>query len=245
MMTETVGYALRSAVRTVWAAIRARPKVFVFVGLGVLLLNVFLPPLVLSVVRTPWDYFTFNPWLHNLPKWLLSPEATVGRKVEFVWDLALFWFTAGSLYDEPEWGFYVGVNDVVRWLFVAGLLGTYFALWFHTRAQLTNRGGSWSGGGQGGFVGALVSTLGLSTAPCSVAGCGAPVLPVLGLAFTGLTSGVLATLSTFSRVAGTVMQVGIGLLVLAMAWLGSPRPEKGAPKDRDVRGSHPSVIISS
>ena len=40
-----------------------------------------------------------------------------------------------------------------------------------------------------GIAGALMSILGLSTGPCSVMGCGAPVLPVIGLAFVGLSSG--------------------------------------------------------
>ncbi len=245
MIIQTVWYVFRSALRTVWIAIRTRPHVFVIVALSVFLLNLFLPPVVLSVVRKPWDFFTFNPWLHSLPKWLASPEATIGRKLGFVWDLALFWFTAGSSYDEPEWGFYVGVHDVVRWFFISGLLGTYFALWFSTRAQLASRGRGWRSGGRGGFMGALVSTLGLSTAPCSVAGCGAPILPVLGLAFTGLTSGVLAALSTVSRVAGTVMQVVIGLLVLAMAWFGSPRPQTRAQAGHDVKGSQSNVAMHS
>ncbi len=46
-----------------------------------------------------------------------------------------------------------------------------------------------------GLVGAFAGVLGLSTGPCSVVGCGAPVLPVAGLVFAGLSSGTLALLS--------------------------------------------------
>ena len=60
--------------------------------------------------------------------------------------------------------------------------------------------------------------LGLSTGPCSVVGCGAPVIPVLGLAFTGLTSGTLTLLARVSRVATTLVLVGLTVGVLYLAW---------------------------
>ncbi len=209
---------LRSALRQIWRAIRARPKVFLAVLVAVFALNLFLPPLVLSLVRKPWDYFTFNPWLPQLPHWLVSSEATLWRKVTFLWDLALFWFIADSPYDAPEWGFSVSIRDLLRWLFVSGLFGAYFALWAYVRARPAGAG-AWRGGRRKGALGAVVSTLGLSTAPCSVMGCGAPVLPVLGLAFQGLTSGVLAGLAMLSLVANVVVQVGMTLVVLTMGRL--------------------------
>lgn len=207
--------ALRGALRQIWWALRARPKVFLVVVVAVFALNLFLPPLVLSLVRKPWDYFTFNPWLRQLPHWVVSPEATLSRKVTFLWDLALFWFIADSPYDAAEWGFAVSVRDLVRWLFVSGLFGAYFALWAYVRARPAGAG-AWRGGRREGALGAVVSTLGLSTAPCSVMGCGAPVLPVLGLAFQGLTSGTLAGLAMLSNVANVVVQVGMTLVVLTM-----------------------------
>ena len=56
----------------------------------------------------------------------------------------------------------------------------------------------------------MTSTLGFSTGGCTVMGCGAPVLPVVGLAFVGLSSGTLALLALVSRVA-------TGLVVLVMS----------------------------
>ncbi len=207
-----------SALRQIWWAIRARPKLFLAVLVAVFALNLFLPPLVLSLVRKPWDYFAFNAWLPQLPHWLVSPEATLRRKVTFLWDLALFWFIADSPYDAPEWGFSVSVRDLVRWLFVSGLFGAYFALWAYIRTRPAGAA-VWRGGRRDGVLGAVVSTLGLSTAPCSVMGCGAPVLPVLGLAFQGLTSGTLAGLAMLSNVANVVVQVGMTLVVLTMGRL--------------------------
>src|SRR2546427_11987206 len=69
-------------------AIRRRAVVFVLVVAAIAALNLVLPPLVLSVARKPYDYFSINPWLHNLPSWLASGEATASRKVDFVWNVA-------------------------------------------------------------------------------------------------------------------------------------------------------------
>src|SRR2546425_150842 len=66
-----------------------------------------------------------------------------------------------------------------------------------------------------GIVGACAGVLGLSTGPCSVVGCGAPVLPVVGLVFAGLSSGTLALLSGASRLLSAVVLVALPLVV---AW---------------------------
>jgi len=205
------------SLRNLWGAIRARPRVFVGVAAAVFLLNLFLPVLVLSVVRKPWDHFSFNPWLSQLPKWLVSPEATIGRKLEFLSKLTLFWFVASSSYYGTEWGFSAGVSDVIRWVFVSSLFGAYFALWSYARSQLSPHGRGWST--HSGVAGGLLSTLGLTAAPCSVVGCGYPVLPVFGLALQGVTSGVLAGLATLSRVASVGLQAGMTVVILVLGAL--------------------------
>ena len=86
--------AVVRVLRGIGRAVRARFKVFAVVALGVFLLDVFLPPLVLSLVRKPWDYFTFNPWLKRLPEYLASATVPLEKKLEFLPNLALFWFTA-------------------------------------------------------------------------------------------------------------------------------------------------------
>jgi len=174
-------------------AIRARPKVFVAVTLGVFVLNLLLPVLVLSLARKPVDSFTVNPWLSRLPEWLASGDVTLTRKVEFLSQLAFAWFSAES--DNPmvgrEWGFIVDVPSLVRIIFTSVLFGAYFALWFHRRDRVTHCGWGPRAGRHGGVVGVLTSVLGFSTGPCSVVGCGVPVLPVVGLAFTGLSTDTL------------------------------------------------------
>ena len=214
-----IARGISGAFATIGRAIRARPLVFAGVALAVVALDIFLPVIVLSVFRKPPDYFTFNPWLRHAPAWALSPTVTLARKVEFLSNVAIFWFIANSPYDEPEWGFSAGIPDIVRWLYMGVVFGAYFALWFYARGRRTTGGWAAAGGGRGGAAGAVFSTLGLFTSPCGVAGCGAPILPVLGLALQGLTSGTLALLAAISHVASLVVLVGTTLAVLALAWL--------------------------
>lgn len=203
------------------AAIRARFKVFAAVAVGVFVLDLFLPLIVLSLTRKPWDYFTFNPWLRRLPEFLLSNDATLQRKLEFLPSLYLFSFSADG-YFGPEWGYTVLVSDLVRFVFMSLLFGAYFALWFHRRDRLARFDWGARTARQGGVVGAVASTLGLSTGPCTVTGCGAPVIPVVGLAFTGLTSGTLALLAELAKVSTGVVLVATTLGVAYLGWLGGP-----------------------
>jgi hypothetical protein len=183
-------------------------------------LDLFLPVAVLTVFRKPFDHFSFNPWLKHAPAWALSPAVPLGRKIEFLTNVALFWFIASSPYDEPEWGFSAGPPDIVRWLYMGAVFGAYFSLWSYARRRGVFGRAAWTArGGSGGTAGAVLSTLGLFTSPCGVAGCGAPILPVLGLALQGLTSGTLALLATISHVASLAVLVGTTLAVLALAWL--------------------------
>ncbi len=218
---------LGGALGATWRAIRARPGLFLGIAAAVILLDLFLPLAVLSVFRKPWDHFSFNPWLVHAPAWALSPHETLARKWEFLSDVSLFWFIASSPYDAAEWGFSVGLRDLGRWLYMAGLFGAYFALWFYARGTLGGWGRAWRGGGRGGFAGAALSTLGLATSPCSVAGCGLPILPVMGLAVQGATSGTLAALTTFSHLATLVVLVGMTLAVVALGWAVHLRGQPG------------------
>ncbi len=208
----------RRVLRATIGAIRARAGLFVLILAAIVTLNLLVPPLVLSAVRKPYDYFSINPWLHNIPSWLRSGEATAGRKVSFLWDAAVLWFVASGQYDEAEWGFTVTVRDFARWILMGVLFGAYFTLWLQRRAQLKISGVAARGrGSHGGVLGALLSTLGFTTMPCSVVGCGAPVLPVVGLALTGLSSGTIALLSGTSRFLVWIVMTGVavGTVVLA------------------------------
>jgi hypothetical protein len=230
-----VGRAIATAARGILAAVRARPLAFLAIASAVFALNVLLPPLVLAATRKPWTYFTFNPWLKKLPEYLVSGE-TLEKKLDFLSRVALFWFTADGPYGVPEWGFAVDTADVLRFVVMALLVGAYGALWLHARQQGRVSGWRASATKSGGVVGAFAGVLGLSTGPCSVVGCGAPVLPVVGLVFTGLSSGTLALLSGASRIGSALVLV---TLTLVVAWLGwqagsgrtdSPRSEAGELK---------------
>ena len=206
---------MRRVVRGIATAVRGRPLVLLGVAAAVVALDVWVPPLVLSAVRKPWSYFTFNPWLTQLPAYLLGP-APLGQKFDFLTRVAIFWFTADGPYGFPEWGFAVDTLDLGRFVVMGLLIGLYVALFLHRRAtaglrrQLVPRGG--------GVVGAFASVLGLSTGPCSVVGCGAPVLPVIGLAFAGLSSAALALLSEASRVLTLVVFTALAVSVASLAW---------------------------
>lgn len=190
-------------------AVGARPGLFAGVALAVLALDLLLPVAVLSLARKPWDYAAFNAWLPSLPGYLVSPDVPLGRKLDFLWDLALVWVVADGPYGAPEWGFSVSVGDLARVTLTGALFGAFFALWAHGR-DLAKAGAcparGWRAGGTAGAVG---SVLGLSTAPCGVVGCGAPVLPVVGLAFEGLSSGTLGLLAGVSRWTTAAVMLGV------------------------------------
>ena len=215
---RSLARGLGGPIATIWRAIRARPWVFLGVALAVIALDIFLPVFVLSTFRKPYDHFSFNPWLAHAPQWALSPAVPLARKVEFLSDVSLFWFIASSPYDAPEWGFSVGMQDLIRFLYMGLIFGAYFALWSYARG-LRSGGVVGQGGPRGGFTGAMLSTMGLFTSPCSVAGCGAPVLPVLGLTLQGLTSGTLAALTSLSQLVSQIVLYGVTLAVGVLAWI--------------------------
>jgi hypothetical protein len=205
-----VGEALRGA----WTALAAHPGVFASVTLAVAALNVLAPIAILSAVRKPFDYYSFNPWLKRLPEYLGSDEVSLGEKLQKLPDLALFWFSAGSTYGGAEWGYAVDVSDVGRILLVSALFGLYFALWRRYRDLALGKVKALR---RGGLAGAAATLFGVSTGACSVSGCGAPILPVLALAFVGLESGTLHFLAESSRVATPAL---LAVLLLAVGYLG-------------------------
>lgn len=231
--------AVTTALRGIGAAVRERPATVLGVVGAVFALHVFLPPLVLAVARKPWTYFAFNPWLSRLPEYLAS-SAPLEQKLDFLSRVALFWFTADGPYGFPEWGFAVDTMDLARFLAMSLLVGAYFALVLYRREQ--GRLAGWRAGTSraGGIVGAFAGVLGLSTGPCSVVGCGAPVLPVVGLVFAGLSSGTLALLSGASRVLSAVVLVALTLVV---AWLGWQAGQRGEDHPRSGRNNTTSFSL--
>ena len=205
-------------IRGVREAIRAHPRMFVGVAAGVVAMSILGPVLVLSLARRPVDYFTFNPWLKRLPAYVVSSTVPLEQKLEKLPALALFWFSSDSPYGGTDWGFAVDVTDAGRILLLAGLFGAYFALLAHGRAGRAPSAAGALATRRSGVAGMLASVVGLSTGPCSVMGCGAPVLPVVGLAFAGLSSGTLAFLAGLSRVGTAVMFVALVGAVVTLGW---------------------------
>jgi hypothetical protein len=210
------------------AAISTRPTIFAAVSLSVFVLDVFLPPVFLSIARKPWDYFAFNPWLWKLPEYLASSDVSLQSKLEFLPNLALFWFSANDRIGFVEWGFSVDVSDLLRFVFTSFIVGAYFALWFYHRDQVLQSGWTGENSRRVGIAGALTSILGLSTGPCSVMGCGAPVLPVIGLAFAGLSSETLKLLAGLSKVSIAVVLFVMTLGVAYFGWTVRVHSETGS-----------------
>jgi hypothetical protein len=215
-------------------ALRSRPQVFVVMATGLFALDLFLPPAMLSIVRKPFDYFAFNAWLPALPGYLFASDVSLHSKLDFLPNLALFWFSADSAYGGVDWGFAVTVSDLLRILLLSLLFGLYFALVFHCRNL--PRATGWSPR-RSGAAGALASVLGLSTGGCTVMGCGAPVIPVVGLAFVGLSSGTLALLAEVSRVATTFVFVAVALAVIYLGWLTGQSATSGGESGPSIRAA--------
>jgi hypothetical protein len=208
---------LRVTLGGIATAIRGRPRAFGAVALGVFMFNLAAPPVILSIARKPVDFFTFNPWLSRLPEYLASSEDPLTKKLAFLSNMAIAWFSADNPVEGVEWGFIVDVPSLMRIVFTSFIFGAYFALWYYRRDQLGQCGWGTRASRQGGMAGALTSVLGLTTGPCTVAGCGVPVLPVVGLAFTGVSSSTLAFFATLARVGIAVVLFGMSL---GVAWLG-------------------------
>ena len=217
--------------KAIGVALSAHPGVFASVTAAVAALNILAPVAILSAARSPFDYFTFNPWLKRLPEYLASADVTLAEKLGKLPDLALFWFSANAAYGGAEWGFAVDVTDLARIVLISALFGLYFALWLRYRDLALGGAHVASGLRGGGIAGAAASLLGLSTGACSVTGCGAPVLPVLGLAFVGLESGTLHFLSQTSRIATMAL---FAVAVLAVAYLGYMTSRRQAQIDRTL-----------
>jgi hypothetical protein len=197
-------------------AVGSRPWLFVWVALGVFALDIFVPPLVLSIARKPVTSFTINPLLSTLPEYLTSGPGVFEERLTKVWGLALFWFSSDGQFG-IEWGFAVTPADLARFVFMSLLVAAYFALWLERRARVATVWGA-RASSSGGVLGALGGIFGLTTGGCTVMGCGAPVLPVIGLAFAGLSSTTIKWMSELSTIGTTAVLVGLGSAVLWLSW---------------------------
>ena len=203
-------HAVALTFRGIATAIRARWKTVLGVTAIVSIFNLAAPVAILSIARRPADYFTFNPWLSRLPEYLRSEEP-LGKKLSFLSNMAIAWVSADNHVEGIDWGFIIDVPTLLQILVTSLVFGTYFALWSYAR------GPGFRAARPAGVAGAVTTVFGLTTGPCTLAGCGVPVLPVVGLAFTGLTSGTLVLMTLLSRLS---LAVVLSAMTLAVLWLG-------------------------
>ena len=209
-----IGVGLRSGKRVVFAVTGA---VFVF--------NLVAPVAILSIARRPPDFITFNPWLSRLPEYLASEEP-LAKKLSFLSQMAIAWVSADNKVEGIDWGFVVDVPTLARIVLASLVFGAYFALWSYRRRQ----GAGLKAARPAGVAGAVTSVFGLTTGPCTLAGCGVPVLPVVGLAFTGLSTATLTMLTMLSRLSFVVILSLMGLAVVWFGWrIGQPAGEGALP----------------
>jgi len=227
-MVQRALTGIAQTLRGIGAALRSQRKVLWGVVAAVSLFNLAAPVLILSVARRPPDFITFNPWLRRLPEYLVSDEP-LGKKLSFLSNMAIGWVSADNGGEGIEWGFIVDTPTLVRILLTSLVFGSFFALWFYRRQQGAACGVAFKAARPAGVAGAVTSVLGLTTGPCTLAGCGVPVLPVLGLAFTGLSSGTLTLFSEASRISILVVLCLMSIAVLWLGWRAGSTTPGGAP----------------
>jgi hypothetical protein len=189
--------------------------------------NLVAPVAILSLARRPFDFFTFNPWLSRLPEYLRSDEPLT-KKLSFLSNMAIAWVSADNKVEGIDWGFIIDVPTLGRILLTSLVFGAYFALWSYRRREGQACGVGSRAARPAGVAGALTSVFGLTTGPCTLAGCGVPVLPVVGLAFTGLSSGTLTLFSTLSRISIAVVLAAMSAAVLWLGWRAGTSASGGA-----------------
>jgi hypothetical protein len=215
-MVTTASTAIAQTRRGISAAVRSRAGVLLGVAALVAVFNLLAPVALLSLVRRPADFFTFNPWLRRLPDYLGS-SAPLSSKLAFLSHLTIAWASADGA-DGIDWGFIVDVPTLVRILCTALVFGAYFAVWSYGRHKpRPAQPGLSAAARPAGVLGVMTGAFGLTVGPCSLAGCGAPVLPMVGLAFTGLPGGTLSLFATLSRISSALV---IALMAVAVIWLG-------------------------
>src|SRR3954471_1175521 len=220
--TVRISNAIAQTRRGISAALRSRGRLVLGVAAAVAAFNLIAPVTVLSIARKPADFFTFNPWLRRLPEYLMSSEP-LGAKLSFLSHLTIAWVSAEGA-EGIDWGFILDVPTLARIAVTSLLFGAYFALWSYQRRIAASAPAN-APSRPAGVLGAVTTVFGLTTGPCSLAGCGAPVLPVLGLAFTGVSGGTLAVFAAVSRISIALLLALMGAAVVWFGWrIGGAQP---------------------
>lgn len=227
-MIRSLAGAVGQTFRGMASALRARWKVFWGVAVAVIAFDLAAPVAILSLARRPLDFYTFNPWLSRLPEYLTSEEP-LARKASFLANMAVAWVSADNKVEGVDWGVVFDVPMLSRVLLTSLVFGAFFALWSYRRRQAPACSPGHRAARPAGVAGAVASVLGLTTGPCSLAGCGVPALPIAGLAFTGLSSGTLTLMTALSRASIAVLLSAMGLAVIALGWRAGRADATSAP----------------
>jgi hypothetical protein len=221
--------AIAQTFRGIASALRSRAKIVWGVAAAVSVFNLIAPVVILSLARRPVDYFSFNPWLSQLPEYLVSGDP-LKKKLSFLSNVAIAWASADNKGEGIDWGFIIDVPTLARIVLTSLVFGAFFALWSYRRREGEACGIGFKAARPAGIAGAVTSVLGLTTGPCALSGCGVPVLPVLGLTLTGLSSGTLSLFATLSRVSIAVVLTAMGLAVIWLGWRAG-----AVPRDRALQ----------
>src|SRR5260370_36634444 len=162
--------ASAQALRGSGGAVRARAKMVLAVTAAVSIFNLGAPVIILSIVRRPVDFFSFNPWLRRLPEYLASEEP-LAKKLSFLSNMAIAWMSADNESEGIEWGFVGAVPPLFRILLTSLVFGAYFALWSYRRREGEASGVGFQAAHPPGLLGAVTRLVGPPTPPSTLARC--------------------------------------------------------------------------
>src|SRR2546425_11016734 len=94
-MAQKALAAIGQTLSGIAAALRARWRIVWGVTAAVFVFNLVAPVAILSIVRKPVDFFTWNPWLSRLPEYLRSQEP-LSNKLSFLSSMALAWLSSDN-----------------------------------------------------------------------------------------------------------------------------------------------------
>ncbi len=158
-MVQRTLTAIARTLSGIAAAVRAEKKIVWGVTGAVSVFNLAAPAIILSVVRKPIDFFTFNPWLPRLPEYLVSQDP-LSKKLSFLSNMAIAWVSADNPQEGIDWGFIVDVPTLARILLTSLVFGAYFALWSYRRRQGEGCGLRFRAARPAGVAGAVQQTVG-------------------------------------------------------------------------------------
>ena len=219
-------------------ALRARPRLFVGVAAAVLVLDVLVPVAVLSIARVPVDYFTVQP-LAREPAGLPGLRQGHARGASGPGLGAGALLVLGRRRLRHRLGLR-GDHRRSRPLHRDGRAGRRLlrALGASARRRRRRRAGACARVGRAACSAPLGSVCGLATGGCTVMGCGAPVIPVVGLAFVGLSSTTLTLFAQVSTYATIAVVDGTGRR-RAVPRVARRRPPSSGEERAGVRGPEP------